>query len=68
MSKYSEERVGQLRPMCATRVHPSEYDIDGDIKDAIRISNNEGEIYVPMDIGKIAGLYSAYLELKNRKE
>jgi hypothetical protein len=54
--------------MYTTIVHPSEYDIDGDMIEAIKLSIREKSSYILMDIGKMVGLWEAYKELKEQYE
>lgn len=54
--------------MYATVVHPSEYDIDSDMIEAIKLSIKEQSPYILMDIGKMVGLWEDYKELKEQYE
>jgi len=52
----------ELRPMWSTTVHPSEYDIDEQMRDFVKAANKANECYYGIDVGKLWGLYKAYKE------
>jgi len=52
----------ELRPMWSTTVHPSEYDIDEQMRDFVKAANKAKECYYGIDVGKLWGLYTAYKE------
>jgi len=52
----------ELRPMWSTTVHPSEYDIDEQMRDFVKAANKAKEWYYGIDVGKLWGLYTAYKE------
>jgi len=58
----------EIRPMWTTTVDPSEYDIDADMERMVNLSNELKEVYTPMDVGKIWGLYKAWKKLKETNE
>ena len=41
----------------STIVPPTDYNIEADMQQAVRLANSQALLYVPMDIGKIIGLY-----------
>lgn len=47
-----------------TVVDPSEYDIEDDMKEMVKLANERKTLYILLDVGKILGLYLAYKELK----
>ena len=56
-----------LHPEWTTVVSPDEYDIEAQMRKAVRYHNKEDHTaWVPMDIGKVIGLYLAYKSMKER--
>lgn len=56
----------EIRPMWTTVVDPSEYDIDEQIEDMVKVANKSKECYTCMDVGKVFGLYQAWKRLANK--
>ncbi len=52
------------RLLSTTIVFPNEYDLDAQIRESIKESNTALNPYMPMDIGKVVGLYIAYKKLQ----
>ena len=55
-----KKKLPQL--LAATVVHPSEYNAFSQWSRAIRISNRERSLFPQCDIGKVIGLYEAWLQ------
>ena len=58
----------KLRPKWMTVVDPSEYDVDKDMKQMVQLHNKSMELYLPMDVGKIWGLYLAWKKLREEAD
>jgi len=49
-----------------TVVDPSEYDIEKQMQQLVRDHNRTKEMWMPVDVGKVVGLYMAWRELKEK--
>jgi hypothetical protein len=56
-----------LLPTACTVVMPQEYNIEAQMKRAVRLANLQRQAYIPFDVGKLVGLYLAYKELKAKE-
>ena len=52
------------RLLQTTIVSPEEYDIEKQMADTVKLANKEMEAFVPVDVGKLIGLYQAWKQLK----
>ena len=51
-----------LQPRFTTVVSPDEYDLDLEIRAMVEEANQQESYSIPMDVGKVVGLYLAYME------
>lgn len=66
---YKVKEYNKLhRNMFTTIVDPSEYDLDSDMIEAMKLSIKEKSPYILMDIGKMVGLWQAYKDLPVHKD
>lgn len=56
----------ELRLLYTTVVYPDEYNIEEQMVETIKLSNEEKSCYLSMDVGKMIGLWKAYKELKEQ--
>lgn len=49
-----------IKPEWSTTVDPSEYDIDSQVKQAVKMANSKRATYIEFDVGKLWGLYQAW--------
>ena len=54
-----------LQPRFTTVVPPEEYHLDLEMVAMVKIANEDRAHHVLMDVGKVVGLYLAYVELLN---
>ncbi len=54
--------IDPFKPLYVNIIKPSEYDLEKDIKRAVKLANQNKESYIMFDIGKLVGLYNAYKE------
>lgn len=50
--------------MWTTTVDPSEYNIDEQMEDMVKVANKEKTYELMIDVGKVWGLYQAWKTLK----
>ena len=58
----------EIRPIYSTVVDPSEYNIDSQMRNMVKMANINRECWCDMDVGKVWGLYLAWKELSSKKE
>ena len=56
------------RLYATTIVQPSEYNLHEQMVSAIELANKDYSPFIEMDIGKVIGLYQAYLDLLEQQD
>lgn len=51
----------------STIVYPSEYDVEEQIARIVKLSNQQGTPFLPLDVGKVVGLYIAWDRLRKKE-
>lgn len=56
--------IQEIKPLFCTTLDPSEYNINKQMEDMVKLANKYKKAYVEMDVGKVWGLYLAWKQLQ----